>query len=279
MMLIKGEIFKKSQNLIQHILKNDHILKNNETFRNSSCSALNLQNYIHVHQREYATVISKPPISYVGSSDATTCSILFLRSPETTKTTCAHLDNVVSPFSFNKLIQTFDKNERNYLDIYIVGGVMPFLSSERILLSFIDRMIALSDCITFNIKLAYVLNENDPFVRDAVMDIKTGEVLRLLNSPKILENLRGPDFILRNIRLFSGDLIGLQCFYDYSLNSWKVPPFSYEPPEDLDNLLAMSDEELLQVMSTSPKHESELFCKDARAMLQFMKDHSKLSFY
>ncbi|XP_043945112.1 protein N-terminal asparagine amidohydrolase isoform X3 [Protopterus annectens] len=104
-----------------------------------------------------------------------------------------------------------------------------------------------------------------PIIYGIGVDVKTGEIFNA-SFPD-----RGPDEVLRSVRTSEGRL--MEKIYDSESRQVQIEPFCWYPYRHVEELLAQSDEVLLQCLSTSPLVEPPHFISHIKKMLMFLRDH------
>jgi protein N-terminal asparagine amidohydrolase len=273
-----NKIISKNKQLVKSILSNEIIKKNNFQFKNQKEIHLENQKFLHVFQREFATILPDQ-FDYIGSSEATTCNILFIRSKKTGKISCAHFDGSQDQVgkkncSLKKMISTFDQNELNdVLELHFVGGYFDGSENsneitESILIEF-EKYSVLTEIQTFFVSMENSMMKGDilhPIYKSASMETSSGKLY-----PTIFHHY-GPQMEVRGVRGFTGEP-HLENIFDYKSNTLILGPYYYGNIDRPDLYLQLKDEILLKYLSTSPEVESENFVPHLRKTLKFLVDH------
>jgi hypothetical protein len=90
---------------------------------------------LYINQGEIATnvITNNGLYDVIGSDDATTCLLLFAKSNISNKLLCAHIDSSKKSNVINLLIDEIgstDNLDKEYIDIYIIGGLNDELSND-----------------------------------------------------------------------------------------------------------------------------------------------------
>lgn len=232
---------------------------------------------LYVNQREFAmTVPEDDSVSILGSDDATTCHIAVLRHTGNGATCIGHFDelNIMKAvFSMVNAVDVFSAGCTNgRLELHLIGG---FCDDRRIskaislqLLEAFDKQQEEVHLMTF---CAVELNDivkngiHWPIIYGIGVDVKTGEIFHA-SFPD-----RGPDEVLRSVRTSVGKL--MEKIYDAESQQVQIEPFFWYPYRHVDDLLAQSEEVLLECSSTSPLVEPPHFVSHIKKMLVFLRDH------
>eukprot|EP01114_Cavostelium_apophysatum_P022735 TRINITY_DN8326_c0_g1_i1.p1 TRINITY_DN8326_c0_g1~~TRINITY_DN8326_c0_g1_i1.p1 ORF type:complete len:318 (+),score=73.32 TRINITY_DN8326_c0_g1_i1:139-1092(+) len=233
---------------------------------------------LYVFQREFATISLDSGIKFLGTSEATSCNMVIIRSKSSGKTSCAHADGSSKQVggdacSIQKMISTFTSEESSAgFDLHIVGGMLDDKNYSLKLATSILRVLHLApfrfDLVTgcfYSLNNRTEGNVNVPLVRGLAIDVKTGEVF-----PAEFADDCKPDLELRNARFTSGpQLINI---YDAKLNIIIIEPFGYQfySAVDMQVLLRLPDKKILEMFSTTPKAESEHFVPNLKKMMTFI---------
>lgn len=237
---------------------------------------------LYVCQREYAAVSSycnKSNLQYIGSDDATTCHIVILIEPKMKITSVGHFDGsytaeglqsmILEISTINKLLSS--NSEVGNLELYILGGFIDKKKySEKIFSGILFACTQVKESIELRLACTYSVNnnyhngKNHPLFLGTVVDINTLEIIIVT---KITH--RGPDLMLREVRLLYGNMDGMFNIYDSKEGCVYTSPFTFEPIWVADKLLSLPDEHYLEVCSTSPHCEPEDFVEKSKSAIRF----------
>jgi len=285
-LLIENKILDTVESdLLISVLNSDYIVSKASHFTQISPISLSSSSgkIIHTSQREKATVMPDN-VDYLGSSEATSCHIVFLRSSTTSKAVCAHVDSEGSTNeSFKILIDSFSPQELSQgIEVSIFGGFCD--EHDRS----VDVAIALLEHLhasphKFHLLQACILTLNNhetgkahimlPIITSVAMHVKDGSILPV----KFSDDSKGPEQALRNGRFTCDE--GLTEVFDIQNNCLTLKPFRYSPIAQSRSLLKANDQDLLDLLSTTPHAESENFTKTLRDTLQFWIDNPEPNKY
>jgi protein N-terminal asparagine amidohydrolase len=250
------------------------------------------QRILYVHQGEVAHA-TLDQCDIIVSDRATTCHILAFRSVSKNGplVSMSHISDCTSDASIRSMvlehIDSHDldsnsirrKNETSMnIDVFICGG---FEDEEAIsrkisknLIHSLSRMASeISDRATFILQLCAITSINDtgfgtPIARGLGLTIQTGEAC----IASVDLDATGPALCLRSARLWSENESSdiLSVIHTPRSNTLCINPFHYAPFLQMDTLLPLSDEILLQYVSTSPSIEDPSFCEIIRSTLRFI---------
>jgi len=237
-----------------------------------------LVNGIGLIQSEVALLSRKHPKEprYIGSVEATTCCILFLRHADGEGVACAHVD---CQEMIPGLLSTLSSNhfwKGTLVEVSLVGSFKEGEGTRDLVLCILQSLHKLPDPLTLCV--AAVLDENPAngeggLLSSAVIDYWTGEVRRcrfVSLGPHLMER-RAQCFIQRETDVL---------YEPYRQGSWNsAPPLPGPLSPGLSwglnaslcrAFLEMPDEELLMHTSTSPKHEAPEYPSEMKTVLKFV---------
>jgi len=255
-------------------------LTSHPSFQNSAANFLQNarvlnERVLYVFQRERATIGTGSGFDWIGSGDATTCTIVFLHCPKTKRASVGHFDGTEGQISGGEtcslvaMIHSFTEEERmEGLQAHLVGG---FSDQEDSTSSMITNILGVFEKSEVNIRLmtfcVHSLNTQHlpeigpaPKTRGAAMHLETGELF----SVSLFQD-RGPEIPLRSIHSFLG-LSSLENIYDNNKNYVTFGPYFYVAWDDARFILRLSDEKILENTSSSPKVEGPNFVPDRRKL-------------
>merc|ERR1712232_1341491 len=241
----------------------------------------------------------------IVSDNATTCHILALHSTSSSSdddlikpplSSLAHVDKPsCDETSIRNMVQTHVKYhnhaQRIEMKIHIVGGFDDDDGCSRYISEFLIRVLTEiaqehSAYLRMTLQSCLISSLNDtgglPIGRGLAMNTTSGEAF----LASVHSSALGPEIPLRCCRIFqtpSESKLSLIHTYERKNNNMssssssmiKILPFSYQPNlETINFLLQLPDSVLLQYTSTSPHAEKKDFCKDFRAVVNYMKFHS-----
>ena len=213
-----------------------------------------------------------------------------------------NIDNINDDDDDELCCQSMNKRRRSnsiHMDLHILGGFddeeeRSIEISEhllRTLSTFASDVPDISSSIKMKLKTCAVSRMNNvvttsdnngiavaaPIGRGLAMDVRTGDVF----LATVDEDCVGPALALRSCRIY-GDLYeSLNLIHTWSNSSSddsnsiiRIKPFHFDVFENMDILLALPDEILLQIVSTSPAVEKPNFCSNFRRNLTFLKKNS-----
>jgi Protein N-terminal asparagine amidohydrolase len=177
------------------------------------------------------------------------------------------------------------------IDLHMVGGFLDTQgASKRLSAALIERFDALARKYSDRVRIYLVtaaiscLNHNQsmsrtrlsrsssetagPVHRGLGIDTHTGRVFSVPCS--LPPQWAGPAVELRSARRVFGDEPTLAVIHTADSEHIRVEPFCYTPDPKLNVLLHVPDSILLDVTSTSPRHESDNFCSNFRRTLSFI---------
>lgn len=231
-----------------------------------------------------------PPPRFLGSSEATTCCIVFIRAPDGSRAVCAHLDcpESVAPFvAACEAAGMWGLGAAALLEVDLVGSTSGWKESVHLVAAVLTGLHGAP--APLQLRIAAVLDENvapdvardaprrPPLHSGAALDIATGEL-----RPARFASA-GPDELPRRARCFVQG--GPMCRVAYAGGAWApVPvPGGSVPGSDalswgmrrsaLNRLAQMGDKELLQLTSTSPEAEDDGYVDRMREILGFISQH------
>jgi len=262
------------------------------------------QEPLYIFQREFAVVNTQEGFCWVDSDDATTCTIVLIKTVNSPgKCVAAHFDSGdLVEDALKAMISSYTTLERQAgLHVYLVGGYCDEDHQGFALCSAILRTLhnsPLSNNETkVHLRLACVQQQNTkvidvklptgetkkvnaPKVTGAAISILTGEVL----PAKFVD--RGPEVCLRSLLTLVGENAQRQLKHSVtpssssSLSSTSVStnssvsptifigPWKYALFRDAPLLLQFNDYDLLHNTSTSPFVEGQNFVTDFRNCLK-----------
>eukprot|EP00823_Brevimastigomonas_motovehiculus_P002313 TRINITY_DN143_c0_g1_i2.p1 TRINITY_DN143_c0_g1~~TRINITY_DN143_c0_g1_i2.p1 ORF type:complete len:606 (+),score=237.83 TRINITY_DN143_c0_g1_i2:58-1875(+) len=161
---------------------------------------------LYVCQREFA-VAKKECVDVICSGDATTCCIVFLRSPKTGKTACAHFDGAMNQVggvrcSLEAMIKAanFDEKEMKMgIETHLIGAFCDGSTQTQTLLCDLLNVFVMHPSIYFRILTLCVDSVNTriikgkpyPRLRDVGLELSTGEVRPLDTTQKPIDAFLG----------------------------------------------------------------------------------------
>lgn len=277
---ILGTPIKHTKSLFKQIISNSYIISNAKQL----CSKKPIvmppkqpSSILYVSQKEFATVPCNGSIDYIGSEEATTCHILFMRSSVSGKSCVSHLDGSTGQIGGKncqliRMLNTFTNDEQSKgIDVHVCGGFSDE-SSFKLSTSLFNAMHMSN--VTFNLLTACVCELNnrrrddgldEPVIRGVAMEMKSGSIF----PATFPEKYRGPDRALRSVRSFLGES-HLENIYNPEKNQLVFGPYAYKNFEMASVLLNLPDEILLENSSTSPHCEAPDFVKNMKLSLQFV---------
>ncbi|XP_043945111.1 protein N-terminal asparagine amidohydrolase isoform X2 [Protopterus annectens] len=231
----------------------------------------------YVHQREFAvTVPADDSVSILGSDDATTCHLAVLRHTGNGVTCVAHFDELNIMMAVSSMVNAVKGFSAGCtdgcLELHLIGGFCDDRRmSKKISLQILEAFGKQQEDV--HLKTFCVTELNDvvkngihwPIIYGIGVDVKTGEIFNA-SFPD-----RGPDEVLRSVRTSEGRL--MEKIYDSESRQVQIEPFCWYPYRHVEELLAQSDEVLLQCLSTSPLVEPPHFISHIKKMLMFLRDH------
>eukprot|EP01080_Neovahlkampfia_damariscottae_P007108 gene7108-11271_t len=275
-MVLKQFTAKKHNNIVKTILSNSTIQTYNFNFKNEKILELKKPNVLHVFQREFATILPNQ-FEFIGSSEATTCIILFIRNKKTGKINCSHIDGSKNQIggnncSLKKIFSTFNLEESSgVLELNFIGGYYDGSENSDKLIDSILFELENSN-LNFEIKTFFVSTENSildkkdsiyyPIAKHASMETSTGKVFQTNFQ------VTNPEEELRSLRWLGDSELG--NIYDYKNEVLKIENFHYQTIEQANLFLKLPDKVLLEYMSTSPEVESENFIPKLKNSLKFL---------
>jgi hypothetical protein len=246
---------------------------------------------VYVHQKEYATVpltvggSGSPLVHYIGSSDATTCLIIVLQSAN--RVGVCHVDTDTCGLDLCRasgfIDEVADTAEVGTLTAFLCGSYAPthpgdaksLESSLKAVSSTLASLMACKHLV--DVKVACMLEHNTltnedtetPRTTAMLFDCATGTA-----HHGVFES-RGPEMPLRSARMNceEGGLPNeTSRVYDSDTDCYVITPFKYQalPKATAQYVLALDDESLLQMTSTSPRVEPPGFCEDMRRFLRWV---------
>jgi len=254
-----------------------------------SSSVVNVDKGCCLLQGEWSVLLHKdtPIITplFIGSIEATTCCILFLRASDGSTCACSHVDTEeMVPYLF-KALSPFLKTVEEFklaLEVSLVGSFKQegSESTADLVRTLMSSLHALPIPLTLHV--AAVLGSVES---SAVMNVSNGEVRRA-NFSSI-----GP-FELERRAQCSIQNKAFPVFEAFKDGVWMRPPIPLrregggggrrEEEQEIvwgldrglcQSFLTMSDKELLHNTSTSPEHEASDYAGKMRATLQFIMRH------
>lgn len=273
----------------------DELLANEPLLLDGSCQ----EQVLYVGQGEVAHATSSQ-CDVLVSDRATTCHILALHSSSSAASTStdlfsmAHLDSTAYESCIRSMIRehiahhnppssssSFEEGKKEgtlcipTLRIHILGGFEDPASIEisNWLVPCLARLAhEFQDSIQWILETCAISSLNDngyrcPVGRGLGLNLHTGQVfLAQVATPEWM----GPLPELRAIRCWMGPCSTLSLIHTSKKTGIEIQPFSYSVRPEMEQVLALSDEALLQLTSTSPLVEQEDYCAGVRASLQFM---------
>lgn len=199
----------------------------------------------------------------VGSDDATTCSILFLRSARRRRLVVAHLDdgNIDLPMSL-----CADIDDDSTIEVYLLGGFNDSAGisaqiTAAILWNLHQHRLLFDIRVLFDASLN-TLEPASPRFRGFAFFCDS--LPPRLGPVEFGALARGP---LVSLRMASRTLLPLHRAGDDCLTIGFQLSSNTSPSLLLDVALNASDQQLLQLLSTSPDCEGPLFVRDLRLSL------------
>eukprot|EP01041_Mallomonas_annulata_P009945 gene9945-20677_t len=265
---------------------------------------------LYVHQGEIATNISENSFDYVGSDDATTCHIFFVKSRTSGRMMLSHIDNkefCEKVLDVMEDLDNFTAEDSTSLvpreaDVYIVGGIDDEQSkeiSDALLQGMIRSSIICYLQLFCTCKLNTIVKDNEMWPRVIGCSFSPSVCSPSKNSHHMNESstvstcpiiplyfprrYREPGYLLRRCRGFSSTTTSstastvvhrVEPVYDgLRRNVFHIPYFEVNMRTAVvDYLLSLSDKELLAQTSTSPAVEPRHFVEDMRECLVFVRD-------
>ncbi|XP_029951011.1 protein N-terminal asparagine amidohydrolase-like [Salarias fasciatus] len=232
---------------------------------------------LYVQQREVAaTTKGDKHVSVIGTEDATTCHMVVLRHTGTGAVALAHCDGFNTPRQVSLIVKAVTSLSGRFhegrLELHVVGGFEDDKKlSEKIshdLLTMFqnqDLNIYLETCCTTEMNDVLVDGIHKPIIYGIGVKVETGEVFPASFT------FKGPAENLRSARRFTkGEMVEI---YEPNQGIVKVGPCSWPPQPDLIKWMTMTDKEILEALSTSPKAEPSDFVRSIKATMWFILDH------
>lgn len=209
----------------------------------------------------------------VGSTDATTCVILFILNSY--GVTVLHADEDSSQ-NLDYMQRCVDGSGDEDADLYIVGGYDDEKGTSAVVVNNVlqylhacPRKLELRQAFVGAFNTARPGAISLPKHQAACVDLQSRAVL-----PAHFE-YRGPAFVTRQCRLMAQSSSGPNCFGDLrdaATGSFRVSKWDFEMSQSMlasfRRLLQFDDGSLLKYTSTSPMAEGPRFASDTRATLQ-----------
>lgn len=233
--------------------------------------------YLCILQGEEASMDAKQlPGLIIGSQDATTCMVAILSCPVTQQVWCAHLDQDLLAQEDISLLQ-HSLSIMQQPQLYLAGAYCDAKGrGPATAQSFLQLLHSLQTPI--HLQLACVAAANtapDGSPHCCCLVLETAS-----HTPRPWGFAdRGPEVprrmaaqhcrwysnkALLNVWCPQQQQLALPTFDPTVLSSWQVMQY--------ERLLLLPEDQLLQLTSTSPKHEPAWFAADMQAMLQFLID-------
>uniref|UniRef100_A0A672HXY0 Protein N-terminal asparagine amidohydrolase-like n=1 Tax=Salarias fasciatus TaxID=181472 RepID=A0A672HXY0_SALFA len=257
--------------------RNPHLQEYARAFRSKKCVDVDPKCLLYVQQREFAaTTPADNYVSVIGSEDATTCHMVVLRHTGTGAVCIAHCDGSSTSSEvpqFVKAVKSLsDACKEGRLELHLVGGFndeskMSHNLSLNILAAFQNQEedIHLETCCTTEMNDVLVDGIHKPIIYGIGVKVETGEVFPASFT------FKGPAENLRSARTFTkGEMVEI---YEPNQGIVKVGPCSWPPQPDLIKWMTMTDKEILEALSTSPKAEPSDFVRSIKATMWFILDH------
>ena len=252
-----------------------------------------------VFQDEWATISTASGIHYIGSTEATTCILLFLENARKNLVSAAHYSSaddcaLTVAAQLNSLVGTVGEKEEAIVRVSMVGGFLVDSSCEkgRGLARELIKCLRKEEArwpgrlrVAFDLCFIMGINSqphpqspgefNLPVYRNAVYSVVDRAVRPCLSwnmsSPIV------PEATFRYVSLFCRDDNILPCIFDAQsetvvLKLRRLPIWSGEFLAAMANNL-VSDDFILKNFSTSPLAESDNFPNDIRAACKFLLEH------
>jgi hypothetical protein len=255
-----------------------------------------------VCQKEMGTVYMKSVLNdrpyprYIGSSDATTCVLLFLYTDKSFS--CAHYDSLSCvKASLKAQVESLLYDEAaiiKNINVSMVGGYNADGLEEGFLISngIVKELKVVTKALNLNTEydVVFVCDDNrmknekykdkhKPIFTDAVFDSIEKKII-----PCVWENLPliTPEYRYRCASLWTsgqsgGDYDGCKHVYDWNENVIKISnrPYSTFHQRFVNYVLSneVEDEELLLQLSTSPYGEPSHFVLELKATFRFFKEY------
>ena len=235
---------------------------------------------LYVSQREYATVAKQDnTLSFIGSGDATTCSILVLISENAVSV--GHFDGsdtkhgVLSMIAENEMLSNtgVNREKKPVIMAHIFGGFdddknisRKLLEDILLILSLAEQEIHLITACVWSLNSKIVNGKQHPIIYGVAIDIKSSQIMQATFDNK------GPCEILRHARIFGGSK-QMISIYDNNSRIVVIGPFIYQLFRGAEMLLSFDDKQILQNLSTSPHCEPDDFTATTRKAIQFLLEH------
>jgi hypothetical protein len=228
---------------------------------------------------------------YIGSAEATTCCIVFVRSADGALVACSHLDFAECAENFVALLRA-EGFFAHSLDVSLVGSFEGGEDCSKLVRSILRTLHGAPCALT--LRVAAVLQHNRlvdagaaggaaaaaaplrrrrPAVVSAALDVATGE----LRAAAFAEPT--PNFIERSCRCFTQGF-DEPLFCAWKNGAWAAPQLPGGAAPGLSwgvdaalcaRFLAMPDAQLVNKTSTSPANEAADYAANMRKVLTFIK--------
>ena len=234
-------------------------------------------NVLYINQREYGIVSQEDRVvKFIGSEDATTCHIVVMKTSYAVG--LGHFDGADTKQGLISMAEHVSKKQgsddvtpkSDPIEVHIIGGFCDEQgTSEELLIEILDTLSQF--CANFNLMTSCVHHvnnkisnsKNEPIICGVAVEISTGDMFPAMFSYK------GPNEILRHARIFGGEC-NMANVYDTINNTFVVNPFLYKTPPHARLFLSLSDDQILEYLSTSPHCEPDDFASTTRKTLQFL---------
>ncbi|XP_057315800.1 protein N-terminal asparagine amidohydrolase-like [Hydractinia symbiolongicarpus] len=231
---------------------------------------------LYVCQREYATISkhhNKQNFKFIASDDATTCHIIVLKESSSKSVSFAHFDGGNTKEGLYGMLDELRKISdcpSLVVELFIFGGFIDKKKySEKIFSDLLSVCINVQDTIHLNLACVYSLNntlvdgQSCPIIYGIAVNIETSELLVASST------YRGPDVVLREVRLMYSDISPMVGIYDFNESIVYIEPFTFHSHQYANQLLMLPDSKYLQLMSTSPHCEPTNFVKSSKNAIIF----------
>lgn len=251
-----------------------------------SNAAISSEGFVCLLQGEWAVLHKDTPntLLTIGSIEATTCCILFLRASDGSSCACSHVDSEEMVPHLMQSLSPFFKSQKQALEVSLVGSFKQegAGTTEELVRTLLSSLHALP--VSLTLQVAAVLGAIES---SAVLDLSTGELrkLNLISTGHPFEFERRAQCFLQNK--------ACPVFEAFKDGVWMSPPIpssgggrggggERRGREDIfwgldrglcQSFLRMSDKELLHNTSTSPEHEASDYAEKMRGTLQFILKH------